>query len=303
MARIELLGALISAGLVVAPAAIARGQSSGSTGSGAGSGQDSGGDPTKVPAAASPGWAWYTPRPYVVVRGTPDGGAVSTLHVPFGAMVPVLAPGAASLPTAPAPPPAMIRPVSVERRRVAKKADRDRAELLTTFGDRMFRIGNHGRAEDRYEQAAKLNPFPAAPRMRLAQLALVRERYALAADLLREAETAEPGWIAAAKDVQSLYAEPADFARHVAKLEAHLHKDPLDRDAWLVLGAQWYLSRREARAADVFRRLDDPRRKPDVALAAFLDAARLREPEPKAPPEGAARDPFQPPAAEDAPRP
>lgn len=309
MARIKRLGALLSASLVAVAATECRAQSSTSpapaSGS-AGAGQDggSGADPTKIPAAVSPGWRWAWYRPYVIVQGTPDGGTVSTLHVPYGAMVPQVGPSPMSLPTAPAPPPGLIRPASVERRKVVKKADRERAESLTTIGDRMFRIGNHGRAEERYEQAARLNPFSATPRMRLAQIALVREKYALAADLLREAETAQPGWLATAKDVQSLYAEPADFARRIARLEEHLHKDPEDRDAWLVLGAQWFLSRRESRAADVFLRLDDPRRKPDVALAAFLDAARLRQPAPKAPaPSEPGRDPFQPPADEEAPRP
>jgi hypothetical protein len=47
---------------------------------------------------------------------------------------------------------------------------------------------------------------------------------------------------------------------------------PDDRDAWLVLGAEWYLSGRTARAADVFLRLYDPKRKPDIALSAFLHA-------------------------------
>ncbi len=46
----------------------------------------------------------------------------------------------------------------------------------------------------------------------------------------------------------------------------------------------------------MFLRLDDPRRKPDVALAAFLDAARLREAPRPAPAEAPGRDPLAPPA-------
>jgi hypothetical protein len=45
-----------------------------------------------------------------------------------------------------------------------------------------------------------------------------------------------------------------------------------------VLGAQWFLSGRTSRASDVFLRLDDPRRKPDVALAAFLFASNHAKP-------------------------
>ena len=75
-----------------------------------------------------------------------------------------------------------------------------------------------------------------------------------------------------APDIQSIYGEPGDFARHLARLESHLQVHPDDRDAWLVLGAEWYLSGRTARAADVFLRLYDPKRKPDIALSAFLHA-------------------------------
>jgi hypothetical protein len=116
-------------------------------------------------------------------------------------------------------------------------------------------------------------PDLAAPRVRLAQIAIVRGNYSDAALRLREAETAEPGWIVNAPDIQSIFGEPTDFTRHIARLESHVQTHPDDRDAWLVLGAEWFLSGRTARAADVFKRLNDPARKSDVALAAFLDAS------------------------------
>ena len=116
-------------------------------------------------------------------------------------------------------------------------------------------------------------PDLALPRVRLGQIAMVRGQYAAAADRLREAETAQPGWILNAPDIQALYGEPTDFANNVAELESYLQANPDDRDAWLVLGAEWFLSGRTNKAADVFKRLNDPNRKPDVALAAFLDAS------------------------------
>ena len=153
----------------------------------------------------------------------------------------------------------------------AKRADPARSAHLVTLGDRLFRAGNTRRAEDRYEQATRSDPNSAAPHVRLAQLALVRGQYAAAASQIREAQTAEPGWLIRAPDVQSLFAEPTDFARHIAKLESHLQANPDDRDAWLLLGAEWFLSGRTHKAADVFVRLSD--RKPDAALGAFLDAS------------------------------
>ncbi|MHB1559919.1 MAG: tetratricopeptide repeat protein [Isosphaeraceae bacterium] len=158
----------------------------------------------------------------------------------------------------------------ISTRRPARVSDPKRAAQVLTFGDRLFRAGNIKRAEERYQQALAAAPSQAAPHIRLAQIALTRGNYAEAADRFRDAETAEPGWIATAPDVQSLYGEPSDFSAPIRKLESHLQAHPNDRDAWLVLGAQWFLSGRTRRAADVFLRLDDPHRQPDVALAAFL---------------------------------
>jgi tetratricopeptide (TPR) repeat protein len=145
-----------------------------------------------------------------------------------------------------------------------------RADNYVNIGDNLFRAGNRHRAEQRYTQAARANPNSAKPHVRLAQLALVRGDYLEAAEQFRAATTAEPGWLINATDVQALFAEPGDFAQALAKLETHLQATPSDRDGWLVLGAEWYLSGRTRQAADVFTRLND--RKPDATLASFLDA-------------------------------
>ncbi len=160
-------------------------------------------------------------------------------------------------------------------------SDPKRAAQLMTIGDRLFRAGNLKKAEERYQQAVRAAGDLAAPYVRLAQLSLVRGNYTLAANRLREAETVQPGWLETAPDIQSIYGEPADFAHQISRLESHVQIHPDDRDAWLVLGAEWFLSGRTARAADVFLRLDDPNRKPDNALAAFLDASNQVKPPPE----------------------
>jgi hypothetical protein len=218
--------------------------------------------------------------PYYGMGWVPFGGP----FLPFGApgLVPV---GPAMFrprgPVIAAPPPAMGGAeqggAARKRPREARPADPDRSRRLVTFGDRLFRANNSKKAEERFEQALRSDPQAAAPRVRLAQVAFVRGRYTEAADWLREAETAQPGWLATPFDIQSIYGEPDDFNRRVAQLESHLHAHPDDQDAWLVLGAQWYLTGRTARAADIFLRLDDPRRRPDVALAAFLAATEARD--------------------------
>lgn len=152
----------------------------------------------------------------------------------------------------------------------SKRGDPVRAGQLVTLGDRLFRAGNPKRAAERYDQAIRADSRNAAPRVRLAQLALVRGNYAEAAQYLRDAQKAEPGWVVTASDIQAMYGEPADFAKQIAKLESHLQAHPDNRDAWLVLGAELYLSGRTQKASDVFLRLTD--RKPDPILAAFLEA-------------------------------
>ncbi|WP_435019231.1 tetratricopeptide repeat protein [Tundrisphaera sp. TA3] len=156
----------------------------------------------------------------------------------------------------------------------ARRSNPARAREHVEIGDRSFRGDNTKRAEDRYRLAQKADPGSATPLVRLAQVALVRGRYADAARFLREAVAAEPGFLLNAPDIQTLFAEPGDFARELAALETHLQTQPGDRDAWFVLGAEWYLSGRTQKAADAFRRLTD--RKPDLALAAFLDATSPR---------------------------
>ncbi len=94
----------------------------------------------------------------------------------------------------------------------------------------------------------------------------------MAADHFREAVDVEPDWVSKAHDIQSIFGEPAEFRKHLAKLESHLLQEPNDRDGWLVLGAELYLSGQTRRASDIFTRLTD--RKPDATLSAFLDATK-----------------------------
>ncbi|WP_074316005.1 tetratricopeptide repeat protein [Singulisphaera sp. GP187] len=242
-----------------------------------------------IPAAvsgSSSGWRYY-PYPYYQTIG-PNGLPITILPpMPPVIMPAVLVPVAVPQPPVPnggnfglaGPLPRRGVPVvHAQLPATKKKADPARANQLVTYGDRLFRGGNTRKAEERYEQAARANPSSAAPQVRLAQLALVRGLYSEAADHLRAAQTAEPGWITNVDDVQSIYSEPADFAKQIARLESHLQATPGDRDAWLVLGAQWFLSGRTQKAADIFLRLSD--RQPDATLEAFLEASRSNDPAP-----------------------
>jgi hypothetical protein len=184
---------------------------------------------------------------------------------------------------APPPPGFLQDQTGIVRRASAKRSDVPRSTQLVTLGDRFFRAGNLKKAEERYQQAQRAAPEEAGPRVRLAQIAFVRGAYGEAASRLREALTVQPGWLITAGDIQSLYGEPADFARHMARLGSYVQTHPEDRDAWLVLGAQFFLTGRTVKAADIFKRLNDPRRKADAALSAFLDASNQGGAEPPKP--------------------
>lgn len=217
----------------------------------------SGGFPPMVPYAAPP--VGYVPGPMGARLMNP--GPIDPTLPAFGGMAGVgRAPARVDL--------ASLRRPGPNARGITLS---ERASELLTFGDRHFRAGDLVHADRRYRQALEAAPFSAIPRVRLAQLEVVRGDYREASELIREAIIAEPDWLPRARDIQAIYAEPAAFHDALGRLEAHLQADPGDRDAWLVLGAELYLSGRTERAADVFLRLTD--RKPDAALAALLDAA------------------------------
>jgi tetratricopeptide (TPR) repeat protein len=222
------------------------------------------------------GPGFYYPYYSPMLMAGPGGFAA-----PFGALPPPMPMRGPLLPPPPLgfgaqqPGPAPAQPQAAK----PGASDPSRSAHLIKLGDGLFRAGNLKKAEERYLQASKAETNKAAPHLRLALIALARGRYSEAAARLRDAETAEPGWVITAPDVQSIYGEPAAFQRQVGRLESYVQSHPDDRDAWLVLGAEWFLSGRTTRAADVFLRLDDPHRRPDVALAAFLFAsehAKLR---------------------------
>lgn len=192
--------------------------------------------------------------------------------VPFDPTNPVA--GADSLAGQPA---AQARAIHQARYRVniapaTARRQVEQAQERLTVGDRYFRAGEYRRASVRYQEAIDADPDDPQPYVRLAQVAVARGEYGEAANRFREAQMVRPGWMLAARDVQNLFGDPTDFARVLSTLESYLQTHPEDRDGWLVLGAELYLSRRTDRAADCFVRLTD--RAPDSTLSAFLDAAK-----------------------------
>jgi tetratricopeptide (TPR) repeat protein len=157
----------------------------------------------------------------------------------------------------------------------ASRRNAARVAELVKVGDRLFRAASLKRAEDRYQEAARIDSGQALPYVRLAQVAVKRGQYAEAVNQLRQAQTADPEWAknGAAHDVQNLFGEPAEFAAELAKLETNLQANPSDRDLWLVLGTELFLTGRTQRALDVFVRLTD--REPDALLGSLIESCQL----------------------------
>ena len=119
-------------------------------------------------------------------------------------------------PLMPPPPRGMFQPPADvnAQRNCPNNADPARAAQLLVVGDRLLKSGNLRKAEERYTQAMRLAPDLAAPRVRLAQVAIARANYTEAASRLREAETAEPGWIITAPTSRaSMASQPNSPAR------------------------------------------------------------------------------------------
>lgn len=152
---------------------------------------------------------------------------------------------------------------------------RQRMDELIKLGDRWFRAGQMRRAAERYQEAAQVRLDAALPHVRLAQVAIKRGEYDQAARALREAQVADPEWLdhVAGRDIQNLFGEPADFTVELGKLETRVQAEPEDRDAWLLLGTELFLTGRTERARDIFVRLTD--RKPDELLQSLLDACDI----------------------------
>ena len=161
---------------------------------GGGSEHHHGGGGVRIPFAVGGGYNFWPP--YYAV-GTPAG--VITYAPPMMLMGPGgLGPVPVTIdrgPIAPPPPPGLVAPPPEKPPARPTRKDAARAEQLVLLGDRLFRNNNNKKAEERYLQAARLDPSSAAPLIRLAQIAVVREQFAEAAHRLREAETAQPGWI------------------------------------------------------------------------------------------------------------
>lgn len=181
-----------------------------------------------------------------------------------------------------APNPAMIRNPLANRPNPApvsekvKAKNKAKAQDALTRGDRFFQTGKTATAKERYRLALKSDPELGDARARLSVLALIKGDRREALGLIHEAVTQDPDWPKTAGNVQSMFSEPAQFHKLIADLEAEVQANPADREAQTLLGIQLYLSGRTDRAKDVFLRLND--RKPDLTLAAFMDAAKIKTP-------------------------
>ena len=150
--------------------------------------------------------SWSSPSPTITRAAITSPGLHRSRSAP--PMVPLVSPDPGFGVAGPLPPREHERavegraPEDEEEGRPGAAASSSRSATASSAA------GNANRAAERYEQAAPRRPHAATPRVRLAQIALARGQYTEAADHLREAMTAEPGWLSHAPDIQRSTASP-----------------------------------------------------------------------------------------------
>ena len=205
---------------------------------------------------------------------------------PMAWMGPTFLPARA--PLMPPPPPGFLGPNGgiAGNKAKAKPSDPVRSGQLTTLGDRLFRAGNLKKAEERYLQAMRVAPTWPHRVSGWLRSPLRGATTPTQPTRLREAETAEPGWIVNAPDIQTIYGEPTEFARQFGAAR-DLSCRPIPTTA--MDGWSWEpncFSRVERQRPPTSSRGSTiPNRKSDVALAAFLDASNQAAQQPGKAPE------------------
>jgi hypothetical protein len=150
------------------------------------------------------------------------------------------------------------------------------AQKYVKLGDLYFRAQRYAAASDADARAIELAPEDAALHFIQSDAQFAAGDYASAAGSIRRALTRDPELARMTADKTKVYEDAKLFEEQLGRLEGHVQKQPLDGDAFLVLGYNLAFSARtsEARAAfETARRLQPS----DPAASSFLDALIDRE--------------------------
>lgn len=227
-------------------------------------------------------WAPYYACTYPSVVYTPVYYADGTDTVVYAERAIIEeAPAAAPAPAAEVPegaeaPPAVVDPELIARTRDLHSRELELAQKYVKLGDLYFRSGRYAAASDAYARAIELAPEDAALHFIQSDAQFAAGDYSAAAGSIRRALARDPELARASADKTKVYEDPRVFAEQLGRLEGHVQRQPLDGDAFLVLGYNLVFSGRAAEARGAFenaRRLQPS----DAASALFLGALLDRE--------------------------
>lgn len=131
---------------------------------------------------------------------------------------------------------------------IAAQRDRARYQQTMETATRLFEIGSYTRAAQNFREAIRYQPDDATPRFFLAQSLFASGQYNEAVTELKTAMKVNPDWLKVDFDMRTLYQDPGDMVRQMAKLGTRLKANPLDRDALFLLGFELYASGEKQKA-------------------------------------------------------
>ncbi|MBL8900044.1 MAG: tetratricopeptide repeat protein [Planctomycetes bacterium] len=184
--------------------------------------------------------------------------------------------GTAPMAVEPAPEAPAADPVLESRARELHSRELELAQKYVKLGDLYFRAQRYPAATDAYARAIELAPEDAALHFIQSDAQFAAGDYASAAASIRRALARDPELARMSADKTKIYEDPTHFSEQLGRLEGHVQRQPLDGDAFLVLGYNLAFSARAAEARSAFetsRRLQPS----DPAAALFLAALIDRE--------------------------
>ncbi len=137
--------------------------------------------------------------------------------------------------------------IAAERRAGAL---RDRARHAEQLGRNLFAAGQYRRAGERWKDALDAEPAPARHFL-LAQAKFAQQRFADAAQEVRNGLRAFPDWPNTRFDVRTLYQAEGDFRTQLAALAGQVKANPLDREALFLFGYELFACGRRGDAKTV----------------------------------------------------
>jgi hypothetical protein len=172
-------------------------------------------------------------------------------------------------PAAPPPKPAPIPPAPPELPKPPAPLDDPKAEFtrLVGLGRAAFAGLEHGRAAERFRQAAVLAPDQPLPQFLLAETLFALGKYHDAVDAIRAGMKLQPDWPDAPFHPLELYgSHAADYADHLSALHDALSRRPGDTDLLFLDGYLLWFDGHKDEARSRFQK----------ALPAFADPAIIQ---------------------------